>query len=549
MTRRPLLSAVALLTALTLMLTWPQALHLTTRVPGHDDPLFSIWRLAWIAHALRRDPRHLFDANIFYPHLRTLAYSDAVLFEGLLAAPLLWAGVNRVLVYNLIFHAGIIASGAGMFVLVRYLTRDVSAALVSAVVFTLAPYRIEHFIHLELQWTVWMPLTLWALHRTVDEGRVKFGLLTGLFLWLQMISCVYYGAFLALIAAALALMLIATRRGAARRALAPLCAGALLAAVLTLPYALPYLAATRELGPRPRAEVLLFSAEWGSYLAAPYQNWLWGWTAWGYSGNERHLFPGMIAVVLAMFGLAWKPRRIVWAYAAAMLLAVVLSFGLNGALYRWLYDHTFAFRGFRAPARFAILACCAMSVLAGFGYLVLQRLLAAHAIRRVVLAAALVAIGLESGAAPLALASQPTAVPPIYTFLQTVEPSVIIEFPVSGYEPVYMFWSTYHWHSLVNGYSGYRPDDVVETMRLMETFPDTDAVARLMALNVRYILVHQALYPDREYRDLMDAILRQHAVIPAGRYRDWVGGETQLFQLRTPNEERRTKNEKLSTQN
>ena len=166
---------MALLTALTVIITWPLALHLSTRVPGHDDPLFSIWRLAWIAHALAHDPCHLFDANIFYPHPRTLAYSDAMLFEGLLAAPFLWAGVNPVLVYNLMFLAGIVSSGAGMFVLARYLTGDIRAALVSAVVFTLAPYRIEHFIHLELQWTVWMPLTLWALHRTFDEGTLRCG--------------------------------------------------------------------------------------------------------------------------------------------------------------------------------------------------------------------------------------------------------------------------------------------------------------------------------------------------------------------------------------
>ena len=153
------------------MITWPMALHLTTRVPGHDDPLFSMWRLAWVAHALPHEPRHLFDANIFYPHLRTLAYSDAMLFEGLVAAPLLWARVNPVLVYNLMFFAGIVSSGAAMFVLVRYLTGDIGAALVAAAIFTLAPYRIEHYIHLELQWTMWMPLTLWALHRTFDERR------------------------------------------------------------------------------------------------------------------------------------------------------------------------------------------------------------------------------------------------------------------------------------------------------------------------------------------------------------------------------------------
>ena len=261
--RYPLLSAVALLTALTVIVTWPVALHLGTRVPGHDDPLFSIWRLSWVAHALRQDPRYLFDANIFYPHARTLAYSDAMLLEGIIAAPFMWARINPVLVYNLMFLAGIVSSGAGMFVLARYLTGDIRAALVAAAVFTLAPYRIEHFIHLELQWTVWMPLTLWAMHRTFDEGTVRFGLLTGLLLWLQILSCVYYGAFLGLIGGALAVMLMAGHAEAARRAIGPLSLGALLALVLTVPYAMPYLANTQELGPRPAAEVAMFSAQLG----------------------------------------------------------------------------------------------------------------------------------------------------------------------------------------------------------------------------------------------------------------------------------------------
>jgi hypothetical protein len=530
--RRPLLTALALLTALTVIMTWPQTLHLATQVPAHVDPLFSIWRLAWIAHALPTDPRHLFDANIFYPHARTLAFSDAMLFEGLLAAPLLWAGLNQVLVYNLLFFAGIISSGAGMFVLVRYLTGDIRAALVSAAIFTLAPYRIEHVIHLELQWTVWMPLTLWALHRAFDEGSIRFGALTGLFLWLQVISCVYYGAFLGLIAGALALLLMASRPESARRAIVPLGCGALLALGLTLPYALPYLANTRALGPRPVEEIAMFSAEWGSYVSAPYQNWLWGWTAWGYSGNERHLFPGVCAAILAALGLAWRPRRLAWIYLGVTLLAIELSLGVNGMAYRWLYDHLFAFRGFRAPARFAILAACTMSVLAGFGFQFLARLVSRRPVHRLLLATALVAIGVESGSSPLALVPQSTDVPPIYQFLQRATPSVIIELPMGDYDPTYMFWSTYHWHSLVNGYSGYTPADVIETTALMDSFPDPPSVARLKTLDVRYILVHQAFYKPAEYAALMDGLARWADLIPSGRYRDWVGADTQIFELR-----------------
>src|SRR5262249_24366629 len=105
---------------LTVLLAWPQALHMRDAVANHDDPYFSAWRLAWIAHALRVDPSRLFDANIFYPEPRTLAYSDATLLEGALAAPFLWAGLSPVLIYNLLLLGAIAASGLGMFVLVRH---------------------------------------------------------------------------------------------------------------------------------------------------------------------------------------------------------------------------------------------------------------------------------------------------------------------------------------------------------------------------------------------------------------------------------------------
>lgn len=98
-------------------------------VPDHGVPLLSIWRLAWVAHQFLRDPMHLFDANIFYPHVRTLAYSDAMLVPAAVAAPLLWAGVHQVLVYDILVFASIASSGAAMFLLVRALTARPDAAL------------------------------------------------------------------------------------------------------------------------------------------------------------------------------------------------------------------------------------------------------------------------------------------------------------------------------------------------------------------------------------------------------------------------------------
>ena len=74
-------------------MTWPQVEYLGTRAREHQDVYFNMWRLRWFAHALATAPPHIFDGNIFYPEPRTLTYSDAMIVEGLVGAPLLWAGV------------------------------------------------------------------------------------------------------------------------------------------------------------------------------------------------------------------------------------------------------------------------------------------------------------------------------------------------------------------------------------------------------------------------------------------------------------------------
>jgi hypothetical protein len=536
------------------MLTWPQALYLGTKVAAHQDPYLSIWRLGWIAHALRGDPRHFFDANIFYPNARTLAYSDATLLEGALAAPWFWADVNPLLVYNILLLAGIASSGIGMFVLVRYLTGNADAALVSATIFTLVPYRVEHFMHLELQWTAWMPLTLWAVHRVFDEGSIRTGLLVGALVWLQMMSSVYYGAFLGCMVVTVALLLSISQPGKAARAVGPFCAGALLLAPLAAAYAWPYVANARVLGPRAPGEVSDFSAQAASYLAAPEQNWLWGWTAFQFRGNELHLFPGLIPILLAAVALGSGRRRLVWIYLATCAAAVELSLGLNGTVYNWLYDRVWALQGFRAPSRFAILACCCLAVLAGIGFETLQRLVrsggnlsadcsaeapsaqaegrSTKVGRSALLVGVLVLIGIECGSAPMRLMDVPTQVPDVYKFLRTARQSVVVELPIVDwdFDPQYMFWSIFHWQPLVNGYSGYVPSGYTRTLARMRTFPDENAIARLKDLNVRYILVHETFYQTDDRTSLMMQLARRSDMVWAGKYRDWIGS-TEVFEL------------------
>ncbi len=535
MSRRPFLFAAAVLVLLTLFLTWPQCLFLATKLANHDDSYFSAWRIGWIAHALRTDPRHLFDGNIFYPERRTLAFSDATLLEGIVATPFLWMGLSPALLYNMLLLGGIAASGLGMFVLVRHLTRNDASALVAGAIFVLLPYRVLHYPHLELQWTVWMPLAFWAVHRTVEEQSWRFGVLTGVLVWLQVVSSVYYGIFLAPMVAVLAILLLVFTKGNAVVRLAALAAGAVVAALLTYPYALPYLENARTLS-RTTDDVRTYSASLLSYLAAPASNWIWGWTGRGRTGDELSLFPGVVSVALAVVGLADRPRKAAGIYAALALLAFLLSLGFNGPLYPWLFAHVSLLSGLRAPARFSILAFCSLAVLAGYGVDRLQRRFPSARARAGVAAAALAAVALESGSAPMKLEPVPRGTPEIYWTLRQLPAGVLVELPtptppaLAGVESTYSFWSTTHWRPLVNGYSGFTTPGYSETMVRMRTFPDDASIARLRNLDVRYVLVHEHLYDPDKLTDLLDRIVRRRELIPKGRYRDWTGA-TALFEL------------------
>jgi hypothetical protein len=130
-----------------------------------------MWRLAWVAHAIRTAPADLFNANIFHPEPLTLAYSDAMLLPGVILAPLFWAGAHPVIVYNLALFTAFIVSGLAAFWLAREVTGHAGGAMVAGVIYAFAPYRFTHYAHLELQFVFWIPLLLLAIHRTLPRPQ------------------------------------------------------------------------------------------------------------------------------------------------------------------------------------------------------------------------------------------------------------------------------------------------------------------------------------------------------------------------------------------
>jgi len=522
---------------LTAGMTWPQVTVIGTHSVQHQDIYFNLWRLSWIAHALLDEPAKLFGGNIFHPEPLPLTFSDAILVEGLFAGPLFWLGLPPVLIHNLILLAAFVGSGVGMFVLIRELTGTSLGGFVSAVIFAFAPYRFEHFMHMELQWALWVPWAFWALHRTLERRSWRFGALTGLFVSLQMLSCIYYGIFLATLLPLVALIVIVgSRRGTAWPALRALLPGAVLASVICGAYSLPYLKTKQEVGGRSGQEIVAFSARPSSYLVATPDNVIWGSSFASRGRPERRLFPGALAVLLAFVGLLLRvPTLVVMAYLLAAVAAFELSLGLSGYSFRFLHEHVPIFHGLRALARAGLFVLFFVAALAGFGFAALSSGLKPAA-RRVAAAAAVIVLLAEYRVRPLALVPYPNEAPPLHAWLAAQPRGVVAELPMPppnalpGDDARYSYLSTFHWHPTLNGYSGFYPQSYLDRSEILQAFPAEAAIARLRADGTRYLVVHFEAYQPHVRQEIRSA-LTSYGMAELCRFREGES-EAAVFALR-----------------
>ena len=516
-------------------MTWPQPMVLATHAMEHQDVFFNLWRVRWVAHALFTTPSALFNGNQFYPERGVLAYSDAMLIEGVIGAPLLWAGVPPVLVHNLLLLGAIVASAAGIFALARHLTGNATGAVAAGVIFAFAPYRFDHYMHMELQWIVWAPWAFWALQRTIETGAPRFGILTGVFLALQMLSSIYYGIFLGLLLGVVGgVQMIALSGRRIRTAVLALALGVVVAAGVSWLYSVPYASASARVGTRGVGEVRQFSAKPRSYLSATPTNYLYG--ARHRSLPERRLFPGVLPLVLALVGLLLvPPSPPAIAYLIGLAAAFELSLGMNGLVYPLLYERLGVLHGLRAPARAAVFCLLFIGILAAYGCAALTRHARAHA-RHALGVAAVAILMLEYWVAPLQLIPYHNDPPPLYAWLARQPRGVVAEFPVPPFaawaalESRYLYMSTFHWRPLINGYSGYFPPSYLQRLEGLVDFPGLTALQQLRGSGVRYIVVHGGEFSSQEYADIVEALLLA-GLTAAGPFFDGWGSST-VFRLR-----------------
>jgi hypothetical protein len=163
---------------LAVLTTWPLVLHMSSRIePDLGDPIRTAWEVAWVGHAMLHSPLHLFDANTFYPHPLSLAFSDSLLGYG--PAAFFGSGTVAALVrYNLLFLFAWSLCFAGAYMLARELGLGRIGGAAAGAAFAYAPYRVTEAGHLHVISSGGLPLALFLLlrgYRNRSRGLVIAG--------------------------------------------------------------------------------------------------------------------------------------------------------------------------------------------------------------------------------------------------------------------------------------------------------------------------------------------------------------------------------------
>ena len=191
-----------------------------------------------------------------------------------------------------------------------------------------------------------------------------------------------------------------------------------------------------------------------------------------------------------------------------------MSLGFNGVIYRGLYDYFLPFKALRIPARMGLMVGFSLAVLAGYGATRIADRLPSAKVRRAVLTLIGLLMLAEYASHPLELWAAPRQPPQAYADLVRDigegPTSVIFEFPTGNMEdPEYLYYSTFHWQYLVNGYSGFFPPSYQKIVNAVRGFPDEASMNMIRSHGVRYLVIHGEWLYGARYEELVAELDRR----------------------------------------
>jgi hypothetical protein len=387
--------------------------------------------------------------------------------------------------------------------LARELDSSRHGAFIGGLVFAFAPYKLQHYAHLELLFSPCIPCTFAAIHRGLRTRRLLDLLAIPLFVILQFLSGLYYGLFLIVtLAWVCPILYVASIRQAKVLAMPLAAALIMIASVIVVAgvlYGHVFATALGQQRDRSMFEINEYSATPHDFLVLPQSNRLY---APGHNRStslpERTFFPGVTSAALALIALAqYRHRRLpVALYTLILLFGATASLGFHAPLYRLLYYLFTPFRSVRVPARFGVFYLFGLAVLSAIGVDRALELFAKSRDRAVVTTALIFALCVEYASRPIVM-NVTTVAPAAYNALNRLPFGPIAELPMPrpdalpGQDPEYEYLSTFHWRPMLNGYSGFYPESYLQLLETLTSNSTRGAwLDAIESAQAEYIVFH-----------------------------------------------------------
>lgn len=483
----------------------------------HADLFLNIWILGWVAHAALVDPGLIFEGNIFHPTPGAILGSENMLAHVPWTASVLALGGSALTMFKTYLLESFALSGLGMFLYVRYHTKNLAAAFFSGAAYTFTVFRVDTIPQPQYLGTAFIPLALFSIDLWLASGRARWVLGLGVSLAAQAYACVYIGFFALILTPFYALVRLVESRRPRLRATLGLLSSGVIALVLLLPLAVPYLGA-RAMGVIPVTDtVVVQTGSWtlARYVSSAFLEWVGflplAFAAYGLlmrlvpAGEEvrhlRHRLPFRALILFATVGL-WL--------GLGPVVHLPGGWEIPG-LYRAFEAIIPGFSSMRVPIRFAVVVAAGLSALAGFAVAEVwqswrpsrQRIAGMGLAALCVVGAArepsdtmVAGLGPESGQAYAALAAQPDG----RALLELPGPTRLTgDLGANLRNSRYMMNSTRHWRPLLNGYTAYPPPGAAAVYPAILDLPEPQALQQLVDLTgVGWILVHHGALSPKE---------------------------------------------------
>ncbi|MFC2170262.1 hypothetical protein ACFLRM_06865 [Acidobacteriota bacterium] len=318
--------ALLLFALITLLQLFPLSVNPADSVHDLGDPMLNTWIQSWVQNHLFSNPITLFNANIFYPLSMTLSFSEHLFPQAIISLPVYFLFNNPVLAYNFIFLLSYILNAYAMFLLVSYLTKNDMAGIICGIIFSFNTYHLDHIPQLQLVSSWMFPLSLLYLHKYFEDKSIKNSILFSLFFTLQALACIYYGLFfISILIIIFPILLVFYRKEINSSFLIKLGIPLLFSGLILFLFSLPYLQLFKnhvfQRGLSKGADII-------NYLAPIRHNIFLGKSLSVLGSAEHFLFPGIVAILSAVFYVFFK-RRVFKLNSKAIEIPAMIFISIN----------------------------------------------------------------------------------------------------------------------------------------------------------------------------------------------------------------------------